>query len=98
MFPITKTGKRAGETQSVIIDDLLLVSIINRLLCMLSRIDYMLQRSSHSFRIIFSSVRWNLAHSISVRMRPLRKVAGVQQLAYFDELGQAMLNSLFENQ
>ena len=34
-LPITKTGQRTGEIQSVILDDLILVSIITRLLCLL---------------------------------------------------------------
>ena len=53
---ITKTGKRTGETQSVIIDDPLLISIINRLLCLLNPSDYLLQQSAHSFRTIFATL------------------------------------------
>ena len=56
-LPIPKTGKRTGAPQSVIIDDLLLVSIINRLLCMLSPSDYLLQRSPHSQSVQFKK-RW----------------------------------------
>ena len=41
----TKTGKRTGETQSVIVDDPLLVSIINRLLCLLCPKNFLWQRS-----------------------------------------------------
>ena len=51
-LPITKTGKRTGEIQSVIIDDLMLASIITRPLCLLCPSDHLLQRSSHSFRTI----------------------------------------------
>ena len=55
-LPATKTGKLTGETQSVIIDDPLLVSIINRLLCLLCLKDHRLQRSPLSFRTIFASL------------------------------------------
>ena len=55
-LPIPKTGERTGKTQSVSIDDLLLVFIIIRWLCMLSPSDYLLQRSSHSFRTIFTGL------------------------------------------
>ena len=53
---VTKTGKRTGEIQSVIIDDLMLVSIISRLLCLLCPSDLLLQRSSHSFRTFFAGL------------------------------------------
>ena len=51
-----ENSKCTGETQSVIIDDLLLVSIINRLLCMLSPSDHLLQRYPHSFRTVFTAL------------------------------------------
>ena len=55
-LPATKTGKRTGETQSVVVDDPLLVSVINRLLCILCPKNFLLQRSPHSFRTIFASL------------------------------------------
>ena len=60
-LPTTKTGKRTGEIESVILDDLMLVSIITRLLCLLCPSDHLLQRSAHSFRTILRacSMRWN---------------------------------------
>ena len=123
-LPITKTGKRTGETQSVIIDDLLLVFIINRLWCMLSPSDYLLQRSPHSFRTIFTALvsaleigsfhfspyifrrggataHWMLFRNMDATIETCRwssvKTARIylkESIAYFDQLGQAMLNSL----
>ena len=55
-LPITKTGKRIWRNSNVINDDLLLVSMINRSLCMLCPSDYLLQRSPHSFRTIFTAL------------------------------------------
>ena len=59
---IQKTDQRTDEIQSVIIDDLILVSIITRLLCLLCPIDHLLQRSSHPFRAIFA----NLLHALEL--------------------------------
>ena len=55
-LPISRTGKRTGETQSVIIDDPMLISTANRLLCLLNPSNYLLQRSSHSFRTNFAAL------------------------------------------
>ena len=77
ILPITKTGKRTGETQSVIIDDLLLVSIFNRLLCVLSPSDNLMQRSPHSFRrTVWEETGWqSTGYFFETWIRSLRNIA-----------------------
>ena len=135
-LPITKTGKRTGEIHSVTIDDLMLVSIIARLLCLLCPSDHLLQRSSHSFRTIFAGLlhalelnsfhftpyrlwkggatahwmlfrnmdstiekgRWSSVKTARIYLK--ESIAVYNSLsfpAYFNQLGQAMLISLFGN-
>ena len=139
-LPVTKTGKCTGEIQSVIIDDLMPVSIVTRLLCLLCPSDHLSTRSSHSFRTIFagllhalelnsfhftpyslrrggSTAHWMLLRNMdstiekgrwsSVKTARIYKKESiavynslflpVQQLPYFNQLGQAMLTSLFGN-
>ena len=136
--PATKTGKRTGETQSVIVDDTLLVSIINRLLCQLCPKNLLLLTSPHSFRTIFATLlralqldqfhftpcslrrggattRWMLLRNMDATIEKGRwssvQTARInfkesiavynslsipaQQLAYFDQLGHAMLDLIF---
>ena len=129
-LPATKTGKRTGETQSVVVDDPLLVSIINCLLCLLC------PSVSHHFCFLFRALqldqfhftlcslrrggatthcmlfrnmdatiekgRWSCVQTARIYSKESIAVCNslsipAHQLAYFDQLGHAMLDFLYEN-